>query len=1175
MSKTLLFFVLCSSIAYGQTTIFFENFGSDSMAGQTHSLPPGWTTTTNRLVTGDWWDTTLAGSSSPNVCYNINATIEQILTTPVISFSGYTADSVIFYARKSNSFNAKITLEVTTDNGSTWTVVGTPNNPPTDTIPNAMKRYAYSIPPIVNGQANVKFRYRNHGTGTGTGGTTRIDDFTVRAFTGGDGTGTATITPTSRPINQTAVAETLTVTGDGTNTLEGVSVTIPSSWSWDGTSRTISGSGFSSASSSVSGDGSSGNPWVITVTGAAVTGVNTGTIRLFNLNTPASTGLTTFTVKTRIASGTFAAIASSPTVNIVSGTGFEAVASGNWSSPSTWSGGVVPTANDDVTMTTLNVTVTIDVPNAECRNLTMTGSGSASNSGPLLQFASSGSPQLTVNGRLTISGGSGSTGDRAGRPKLHSNGNPNATLIVKGTIISSSSNQPSNGDAGLNMNEGTVKLVGATTDSLKNGASVRMGNLVIGDGINPKTVICAPTTSATLRIKSLTVKSNSTFWIGSDINASPSDIGNAVTAGVPMLDGGITVEAGGALRVLDFSGGVNVANINLDGGGITNNGTIDLRVGTFKGKTQLTGCIYNVNVGGFSAGSSSSNQTISGTQVGDFANITVASGHTLTLQQDVNIPTYYKLTLDGTLVESNGNTVIGPVEATRTMLQGVDEDFGGIGLVLHAAGAAPGVTTVRRVTGSAGVQTGGGNNSIARYFDITPTVNSGLNATLDFYYDDSELNSQDANTLSLWKSTDNGLSWDIVGGTVNTSLRKIQTSGVNSFSRWTASDADHSLGGTTLSYSFNNKWNMISVPLIVSDYRKNILFPTASSSAFAFENGYIQKDTLKNGVGYWLKFPDTTTVLLTGSSRTLDSVNVHQGWNMIGVLSVPLAASSVVSVPANIRSSDFFGYVNGYQVAETLSPARGYWVKTNADGKLILSSTALSKNEVSRGEVLKTLNTLTVSDDAGNAQTLYFGKDEQGELQLSNYEMPPAPPEGMFDIRFGSGRMVETFSGKEQQTTELPIRVQTESASIHLRWSVLDSDMQKQYYVSVGNQLYRLNNDGELTIDSRSASSVKILILPNETPKEYSLQQNYPNPFNPMTDIRYQLPAQSYVTLRIYNVLGEEVQMLVNEIQDAGYKTVTFDASHLPSGVYVYRIMTLGQDGIVSYMDAKKMLFLK
>ncbi len=88
-------------------------------------------------------------------------------------------------------------------------------------------------------------------------------------------------------------------------------------------------------------------------------------------------------------------------------------------------------------------------------------------------------------------------------------------------------------------------------------------------------------------------------------------------------------------------------------------------------------------------------------------------------------------------------------------------------------------------------------------------------------------------------------------------------------------------------------------------------------------------------------------------------------------------------------------------------------------------------------------------------------------------------------------------------------------------------------------------------------------------PLKFFLNQNYPNPFNPTTTIQYSLPEGSFVTLKVYDLLGREMRTLVNQRQSAGTKSVEFDAGSLPSGLYLYRL----QAG--SFKATKKIILIK
>lgn len=132
-------------------------------------------------------------------------------------------------------------------------------------------------------------------------------------------------------------------------------------------------------------------------------------------------------------------------------------------------------------------------------------------------------------------------------------------------------------------------------------------------------------------------------------------------------------------------------------------------------------------------------------------------------------------------------------------------------------------------------------------------------------------------------------------------------------------------------------WNLLSLPFAITDSAVQDLYPGAATPAYVYEAGYSARATVSNGPGYWIKFNGAQTVDLEGPLVPADTIPVAQGWNIVGSVSFPLAASAVGSVPPGLVTSSFFGYDGGYFTADTVRPGQAYWVKASAAGSIILA----------------------------------------------------------------------------------------------------------------------------------------------------------------------------------------------------------------------------------------------
>jgi len=130
-------------------------------------------------------------------------------------------------------------------------------------------------------------------------------------------------------------------------------------------------------------------------------------------------------------------------------------------------------------------------------------------------------------------------------------------------------------------------------------------------------------------------------------------------------------------------------------------------------------------------------------------------------------------------------------------------------------------------------------------------------------------------------------------------------------------------------------WNLFSLSHKLDDRRKNLLYPSSGSDAFAYQRGYYLIDTLPQRYGYWLKYSQPDTIYLAGAARTRDTILINTGWQIIGSISFPVAVDKIEKNPPDLIISDFFGWSGAYMPVDTLYPHKGYWVKAKSEGKLI------------------------------------------------------------------------------------------------------------------------------------------------------------------------------------------------------------------------------------------------
>ncbi len=371
-----------------------------------------------------------------------------------------------------------------------------------------------------------------------------------------------------------------------------------------------------------------------------------------------------------------------------------------------------------------------------------------------------------------------------------------------------------------------------------------------------------------------------------------------------------------------------------------------------------------------------------------------------------------------------------------------------------------------------------------------------------------------------------------------------------------------------ISIPFTGGWNLVGLPINENEINYMELFPTAiEGTLYSFETNYIPVQSLNPGNGYWLRFTSTGTESITGDPIETLTINLNENWNLISGPSIPVSIDNISDESNILIPGTFYGFFNSYYPAENLIPGEGYWVRTLADGEILVGSGNISSSNNRIKDHLDNANKLTFQNETGTTQTLYFSDINLSQDYLS-FSLPPLPPLGdnVFDVRY---RKNSKYSFEENFIELMNpgqfLLIEYDVKNCINDWVLTCPSLQKEVNL-VGKGSFSLNGNIEgLVLKKSEFSSV---------PNSFSLNPAFPNPFNPLTTVSYDLPFGTFVTLRIFDLLGIERAVLVNQFMEAGNHKINWDSKNnsgdkFETGVYFLVINT------EYFSEKQKLLFLK
>ncbi len=352
------------------------------------------------------------------------------------------------------------------------------------------------------------------------------------------------------------------------------------------------------------------------------------------------------------------------------------------------------------------------------------------------------------------------------------------------------------------------------------------------------------------------------------------------------------------------------------------------------------------------------------------------------------------------------------------------------------------------------------------------------------------------------------------------------------------------------------------------------------------------------GRGYWIlsrngfNYDSEADAVELNSGNAFD-IPLHTGWNIISnPFELPVSWDEVTA--QNDITQPIWAYSGSFNQQDIMEPFQGYYLYNDEELESLSIPYPVGGGTPKRAPghpAIAQQLTISVEKDDITFSDIAVGIAEEYNEQLERHTVYAPPPDfEKASIRLSDGRVHTEYKNPSNDgyTIEFTVSMPADEAfTLHFEGTDSFVDQQIKLVNKNSGKIIKPVSNNNYTISSETGKEQYQLLIGTEEyvqdkgstliPAELTLSQNYPNPFNPVTTIEYSIPQEkgnAFVTLEVYNTLGQRVRTLVATRQPAGFYTVQWDAQNdtdqtVPSGLYIYRL----QAGTTIF--TKRMIYLK